>query len=285
LTYKTVRSCYRPCYPLPNWYRIEGKELPYDPNEPLTIAEPPVIDSDDVTWTVSFGMPSMSPDDWRPDVQRAKESLNPGQILIVSVVGTPTENGSEEELAEDFAQCAAWAVASGADVVEANFSCPNVCSAEGQIYQNASSSQRIAARIQQSLGGIPLLIKTGAFAEKPALEAFLNAVAPVCQGVVLVNGVQRRVHRPDGSAAFSQSEWAGILGRAIHSEGVRLVEAAVEIARRQDLNLSIAGVGGVFNARDVADYFDAGAQAVFAGGAPMTKPKMAVEIKQQHPEY
>lgn len=285
LTYKTVRSGYRPCYPLPNWHRIDiARELPVDPTEPLTVSDPVVVDGDDVTWSVSFGMPSKAPEDWRPDVQRAKSLVRPGQVLIVSVVGTPGETSDPSQLADDFAQCAAWAVESGADIVEANLSCPNVCTAEGQIYQDSSASQRIAERMQRELGGKPLLLKTGAFSETSALEAFLQAVAPASQGVVLVNGVQRRVHYPDGSAAFTQSEWAGILGRAIHTEGVRLVESAAAIVAQRKLDLVVAGVGGVFNVQDARDYLNAGAAAIFAGGAPMAKPHMAIEIKKALPQ-
>ena len=70
LTYKTVRSAYRPCYPLPNWVYVEpprgrnGVAFRVTPRRPGAARE--------VTSAVCFGMPSMSPDVWRRDVRRAR---------------------------------------------------------------------------------------------------------------------------------------------------------------------------------------------------------------------
>ena len=41
-------------------------------------------------------MPSMAPQQWRPDVEKAKQGLADGQVLIVSVVGTPGKAGDGE---------------------------------------------------------------------------------------------------------------------------------------------------------------------------------------------
>ena len=51
----------------------------------------------------------------------------------------------------DYAQCARWAVESGADCVEANFSCPNVATCDGQLYQDARQARdRGASRAPSS---------------------------------------------------------------------------------------------------------------------------------------
>ncbi|MBW3542235.1 MAG: hypothetical protein KY476_18355, partial [Planctomycetes bacterium] len=63
LTYKTVRSTQRECYPLPNLVPVATGMLRGDERD-VTVA-----DAMRGSWAVSFGMPSMAPDVWRADVE------------------------------------------------------------------------------------------------------------------------------------------------------------------------------------------------------------------------
>jgi len=67
----------------------------------------------DITMVNSYGMPSSAPVDWEEDVAKAKRALRPGQMLIVSVVGTSAEGGTQKALADDFASCAEMAFEAG----------------------------------------------------------------------------------------------------------------------------------------------------------------------------
>jgi dihydroorotate dehydrogenase len=283
LTYKTVRSSHRPCYPLPNWVFVE----PDGPdNGPVYVTPELPDDLTKASSAVCFGMPSMAPEIWREDVRRAKASLAAGQLLIVSVVATPSPAPTAEEVANDFARCAAWAAEAGADVIEANFSCPNVCSAEGTIYHDAKLSQIIALRLRDAIGSKPLLTKVGHFRTDEALRHFLRALNGVINGVTLVNGVSRPVLRRDGQPAFGpQYLRAGVLGRAIHEPSLQNVRAAAAAVQEEKLELAIAAVGGVSSVPDIADFFAAGADAVLMGSAPMYLPDLAAETKALHPEW
>ena len=277
LTYKTVRSSFRPCYPLPNWVfvtddgQLEGPiyaraEIPCDPSQ--------------VTSAVCFGMPSMAPDVWRADVGKAKEVLMPGQLLVVSVVATPQEGWGAEEIAADFALCARWAAEAGADLVEANLSCPNVCTAEGSIYRDSIFSQLVSKTVRESLGELPLLLKIGYFEQGNQLSDFLGAVAPFADGVTMVNGITRPVLHPDGRPVFGESYLrAGVLGRSIHAASVRAVSEAKQMVADQALDLSILAVGGASLPKDIDDFFKVGADAVMMGSSPMYLPDLAVEAK------
>ena len=139
LTYKTVRSSARACYPLPNLRPVRATDY-RGAADPLTAA-----DAMAGSWAVSFGMPSRPPDVWRADVEATRRRLPAGKVLSVSVVASPGPGWAEEHLAADFARCARWAVESGADCVEANFSCPNVDSPDGQLYQQPAAAGRVAA--------------------------------------------------------------------------------------------------------------------------------------------
>ena len=108
LTYKTVRSVARKCYPLPNLQPVDCEQL-HGGEQSL-----PTSVTMQGSWAVSFGMPSQSPDVWRADVERTRARLPSEKVLCVSVVGTMQEGWTIDDLARDYARCAKWAVTSGA---------------------------------------------------------------------------------------------------------------------------------------------------------------------------
>ena len=284
LTYKTVRSAHRPCYPPPNWVFVEDDRG--EPDEPVYATDEPSGAPEHWSSAVCFGMPSMAPEVWRADIPRAKASLSVGQILVVSVVATPGERPDPAEVAQDFARCAAWAAEAGADVVEANYSCPNVCSAEGSIYTDAEFSRAITREIRAAIGLKPLLLKIGHYSRVENLRAFLRAVDGLASGVTLVNAISRPVLSRDGRPVFGeQYRKAGVLGRAIHAACVGNVRQAREIISADRLGLSVAAVGGISTARDAGDFFEAGADAVLMGSSPMYLPNLAAQIAATHPEW
>lgn len=286
LTYKTVRSSARKCYPKPNWLYIPEPAALAQTGRSLRAVAGRDPDAARVTATVSFGMPSKSPEVWMADVAQARAALGPRQVLIVSVVATPVAGGGERELVGDFADLTAMAREAGAHVVEANLSCPNVCTAEGEIFHDARLSGKVARAMRAAAGRVPVLLKIGYLPERRHLAAVLKAVSGHASGVVMVNGVPRPVLDRAGRAAFGDGrKVAGILGRGIHELCVASVREAVAIRDRQHLDLEIVGVGGVAGAADAARFFDAGAAAVMMGSAPMYDPHLAVRLKAAHPDW
>ncbi|MEO1104754.1 MAG: hypothetical protein AAFW98_13645, partial [Pseudomonadota bacterium] len=100
LTYKTVRSSPRACYPLPNLQPVE--------TGPLSGGQPRLRVASEMqgSWAVSYGMPSASPDVWRADVEWTRSQLPAGKLLAVSVVGSIEERWTLDDLAADYARCA-----------------------------------------------------------------------------------------------------------------------------------------------------------------------------------
>ena len=83
------------------------------------------------TITNSFGMGSSVPDVRMPKVTEVeKRMMTNNKQTIASVVASPQDGWSMEQLADDYTQTALKAEAAGARVVEFNLSCPNVCSSE-----------------------------------------------------------------------------------------------------------------------------------------------------------
>lgn len=288
LTYKTVRSAYRPCYGLPNWIFIDtdGQIDPARLNQSqIRKAQDPDTPTA-ATSSVSFGMPSRAPDEWMPDVARARRALGDGQVLIVSVVASPDEGADISEMIGDYGALTAMARQAGAQIVEANLSCPNVCTAEGDVFLDAALSGKIARAMFDHAGGLPVLLKLGYFADPATLEAVLRAVDGYASGVVMVNGISRKIINPDGAAAFGAGrEMAGLLGRGIHGFSLDNVRQAIGVINEHRLALKVVAVGGVSTPEDAARYFDAGAAAVMMGSAPMFDPTLAIRFKQRHPEW
>lgn len=275
LTYKTVRSTARLSYPLPNWVFVENT-----PDGPVTRLEAPPEKPDQISSAVCFGMPSPPPEIWREDVRQTTRDLPQGHILIVSVVGTPGPDPSLEALADDFATCAAWAKEAGAHVIEANLSCPNVCSAEGTLYQDSTRSRAVAHRIRQAIGSTPLLLKVGTWDRVGAMREFLQAVSGFADGVTLVNCMNRPVINSQGHPVFGKDyPTAGVIGRTIHSPCVQAVQEARNCIDSDGLGLTLAAVGGVSTVTDIARFFDSGADAVLCGSSPVYLPSLATDAR------
>lgn len=282
LTYKTVRSAARPCVSPPNWVYLHA-DGPLDPNpdQPLVVREDVPSDTGDVTSAVCFGMPSQAPSVWREDVARARKALHSGQVLVVSVVGTPGVDGGADALVEDFACTARWAAEAGAHVVEANFSCPNVCTREGRLDRDLDLSRELARALRDSLPSTPWLVKAGHLEDVRERDAFLDAIHEYADGIALVNGVTRRVLDGRGSPAFASMERVGVIGAAIRERSFDAVRHAVEWVTRRRSSLRVIGVGGVTRIEDVERFLALGTHAVMLGGLPMFDPSFAERAKRR----
>src|SRR5256712_636798 len=145
LTYATVRSAYRPAWTLPNIRCVENQE-------PAAVVTRRVRPGACPTLAVSLGEPSTEPDVWRKDVRRASERIGPGQMLIVSVAGTPEPGRDAEALIIDYARCAAWAVESGADALELHLAVPDPFVEQPQmIYENIPPAAQILHRLRTTV--------------------------------------------------------------------------------------------------------------------------------------
>ncbi|MCA9051883.1 MAG: hypothetical protein KDA89_24260 [Planctomycetaceae bacterium] len=282
LVYKTVRSRVRDCYPIPNLVPVEVGQFS------TAGAVLQATSAPSKTWAVSFGMPSQLPDVWRQDVQTAREGLSNGQVLVVSVVGTQDESvtdpeASLEQLADDFARCAAWAADSGAHGVEANFSCPNVCTADGQLFQHPEHAGFVAERIRSRIGSTPLVLKIGRVTETADAERLLHSVGPFINGIAVTNSIAARVQADSGELLFD-GQPRGICGDAIREaclDQVRLFRQVIDrrAASAGHPRPDLIGVGGISTADHVRDYLTAGADSVGLATAVMQNPEVGLQIR------
>jgi len=289
LTYKTVRTRANPCHPYPNVLAVAAQSevlLAGGPDKPTLVTLPD--DSgplDQLSITNSFGMPSRAPQVWREDVGQAKSALHPGQMLVVSVVGSEQEGGTLLDLAQDFAQAAEWAAEAGADAIEANLSCPNVQSAEGSLYQSAEAVGIIARNLKANLGSVPFLLKIGSL---PTYEKVLAVARAAWQGgaagIAAINTIPAQVLDRTGQQALPGAGRlvSGICGAAIKPAGLEMVKKLNRA--RNELGLTpgefvIVGVGGIMTGHDAQEYYQAGADGAQSGTGAMWNPGLAQEYK------
>lgn len=287
LTYKTVRTRARRSYPLPNWVLVEADEplAPGKSDAPVYRRRRPARRPEEWTSAVCFGMPSMAPEVWRADIAAARSALGDGQLLLVSVVGTP-QSDRLDDLAADFAGSARGAAQAGAHVVELNLSCPNVASDEGTLYLDPRAARTVVTACRAALPRTPLLAKIGYLPDPGHAARLLDAVADRVDGLVMVNAIARPVLERDGRPVFGlQHRRVGVIGAGIHPACVANFAMLRELRDRLGLSLSLCAVGGVVRPEDARPYFEEGAAAVFAGGAPMFDPYLAVRLKRRYPEW
>jgi dihydroorotate dehydrogenase (NAD+) catalytic subunit len=273
LTYKTVRSRFRASFDPPNLLPINpGAVLSGEGSE---VSEAGAADRI-ASWAISFGMPSRDPAEWRADVERARLGLRARQVLSVSVVASPEPGWTMAQLADDFAQCAVWAADSGAQVVEANLSCPNVCTQEADLYLSPEAAGEIASTVRARLPrAVPLALKIGLFHNEEQAAAVLRAVNPFAQAVSSTNSITAVVRGRFGGLR------RGIGGAATTARCNEELKMLSRLRGESGSSLRFIGVGGVMNAADVRDRLAAGAENVHLATAPMVDPHIGIRIRRE----
>jgi dihydroorotate dehydrogenase (NAD+) catalytic subunit len=273
LTYKTVRSRARVSYALPNLLPVGG---PFDGDLSMVRTQTGDVPWD--SWAISFGMPSKAPAIWQADVEAARRELPSAKLLVVSVVASPDDDWTLDRIASDFAMCARRARDAGADAIEANLSCPNVCSQEGSLYQSAEASRVIAEAIRRSVPDAPIVLKVGTLGDRGQTEAFVSAVAGTSSAISTTNTIPATVIDANGSPLFSGLK-RGIGGRMIGARCLAELQMLASVIADTDADLKIISVGGVSTARHVIERLADGAHHVQIATAAMLNPGIALDIR------
>ncbi len=273
LTYATVRSRAHPALPLPNIRYVDNRE------QAAVVARRP--HDGGATIAVSLGLPSMEPEVWRRDVQRARERLGPGQILVVSVVGTPDAGGPEAFIA-DYARCAGWAQEAGADVVEVHLAVPNPYGESGQmVYEHIPLAAQILYRVRTTVS-VPVLAKLGLFRTPRLLHETASKLGPWAHGYVLVHAVPRRVVDEEGKPAFEGPgrEWAEVVGAATFPVCSRQVLELLAWRKAGAWPHAVLAVGGISTVERARYLLREGADAALVATTALFDPLFAVRFRQ-----
>jgi len=282
VTYKTIRSKSHPAHPVPNMIYVETKgSLNLSrAQETLMQAKLPPKDMSFLAVTNSFGIPSMDNNYLAADIASVNASLAPGQVMIVSIVGTPREG---EDFIEDFALCARVALEGGAKIIEADFSCPNVATCEGNLFASPEMVYEISHCIKKAIGAVPLIIKMGVIPEADILAKVMEAAAKAgAQAICGINTMSMKVVKESGEAALGEKRLkAGVCGGPIREVALDFVRKAYQINAEKKLGLTLMATGGATLPEHFDHFFEAGADVAMSAAGMMWDPYLAARYHQK----
>lgn len=275
LTYKTIRCYEWPTHPQPNiMYVDQPISLTSDDIGKTIIAHTskPTHPSD-IAIANSFGIQSMDAECTKNDIRKAKQSLLEGQVLIVSIFGNTTD---------EWIKTAQLAVEGGADIIEANFSCPNLITHNEPVYTKPDYIFSIAQILVQSTAEIPIIIKCGIFTDQQLMKQALIAAANAgVRGICGINSVPMKVVNSDGTPTFGTRTIAGVTGFPIQELALDFIKTASTIIQNENINLVLLGVGGITMASHFSRFLAAGATVALSATGMMYNPYIAAEYHEQ----
>lgn len=280
LTYKTVRTGIFPSHPFPNVLYVDAPEDLHSDVTPRLIGKPytdaPI---EMLSITNSFGVPSMDPKVWQEDVKKSLGYVGNGQMLILSFMGTVQENQTQEEFIEDFALAAKMAKKTGAKVLEANLSCPNIGN-EGLVCYNLGATEQVVKAIRNEIGDTPLILKVGYYKNRHDLEKIAEITDHYADAIAVINTIQTEIVDENGDQALPGKNRlrSGVCGASIKWAGLEMTEKLAHIRNEKKLKYEILGIGGVMTASDYKLYRNAGADCVQSATGSMWNANLAHDI-------
>ncbi|HSX11305.1 MAG TPA: hypothetical protein VLF94_06305 [Chlamydiales bacterium] len=258
--YKTIRSEAHPSHALPNVAFVDANGRRTGRPER----------SADISITNSFGNPSRSPDFLLEDIERANRSLQKGQVMVVSVYGTPKHGMS---VGEDFVRTAVMATGAGARIIEANFSCPNIAKGEGILYNSPETLHEYARSIARAIHPVPLILKVGLFPDLHLMKSvFLAAARAGVRAMCGINTVSMKIEPP----LDENRKTSGVCGAAIRPAALSFIRDGARIIRENKLDLTLMGCGGIMLPEHFDEFFEAGAQVAMSATGMMWDPYLAM---------
>lgn len=279
-TYKTVRSDAFPCHPFPNILFVNVEDALHPDRTPrLTTTNKKPKEIEALNITNSFGVPSKPPAVWKKDVAQALSYAKPNQLMILSFMGTVKPVQTQEEFVHDFAAAARFAAETGAKVLEANLSCPNIGN-EGLVCYNIEVSEGVCKAIRKAIGDRPLVLKIGYYKDEDQLAKFAAMADKYAQAIAAINTLQVEVVDQDGQQALPgpMRLKSGVCGSSIRWAGLEMVKRLYTLKQKNNYSYEIMGVGGVLTKDDYVMYRQAGADVVQSATGAMWNPLLAHEI-------
>jgi dihydroorotate dehydrogenase len=280
--YKTVRADYFPCHPWPNVLSVNIRG-----NLTLEKAKKPLKGDNNyheaLSITNSFGVPSRKPEIWQEDANRGASYAKKGQVMVLSFMGTVKQNQTQKEFIEDFILAAKLANETGAKLLEANLSCPNIGN-EGLVCYNLEATEKVVKGIRKVIGNTPLSLKVGYYRQDSDLAKLAEIANEYANSISGINSLQAPVVTADGKQALPGGAFrliSGICGNSIKWAGLDHVRRLSKIRTENKYKFGIEGVGGVTVPADYFEYKETGADSVMSATGAMWNPYLAQEIKKK----
>lgn len=235
-----------------------------------------------ITITNSFGIPSMDPDIWQPDLANAVLYAKKGQVVVGGIQGTIQESGGFEAYLNDFITVAKLLKETKVKIIELNLSCPNE-GADSLLCFAYKHSIRVVETVKNEIGNIPLIIKIAYFIDNDVLTKLVTGVGTIVHGISAINTIPAKVYkdqmRTEQALPGEGRLWSGTCGNGIKWAGLDMVRRLKKLREDNNFTFSIEGVGGVTVPKDYLEYKKAGADVVMSATGAMWNPYLAQELK------
>lgn len=297
LTTRTVRSRPHDANPSPNWVFASSIGQPWGLDNPVPpVPSMPHVTADlsdwvdagssDVSTCNSFGVPSVEPAVWMNDLRRSMAHIQPGQILIASVMGDVYERDLDDaavmvELQDDFVRVARMAESCGVEHIELNLSCPNglaedlIDGVKPPLCYDISRTVAVIKAVRQALTRDTKLVAKLSYMPEDSLGELLAQVGHLLDGVAGINTIPAQVTTKDGTPTFGTRAVAGVSGVAVRNYGLDFVRSLVKVRMRLGLNYEVLGMGGVTDEGSFREMYEAGASAVMSASGAFANPFLA----------
>lgn len=285
LTYKTIRQSEHPAHPWPNikFVDIDRPLASSELNQTIYCADQE-MKLDKIAIANSFGNNSLSPRIIAEDINVAKQSLQKGQVLIVSIYG---EKNEQHDQIDDYVMAASLAKDAGADIIEANISCPNLHAeqlrSQNNIFSDLDYFYQLMRAIILAIKPRPLLIKLGYIADFQLLQKILiTAASAGIAGITAINAIPMQVNNKLNQPVFGeQRQWSGVSGFPIKQLGLEFIQRINQIKLQEKLELSVLGCGGITEAQHFNEYLALGADIAQSATGAMWNPNLGMEYHNQ----
>lgn len=262
LTYKTVRGHYAAAHPLPNVMAIQSQQIDLThPKQIFNKIDFPAA----MNLSNSFGNACFDSKFTQNDIAFAKQSLRPGQVLIVSIYEEETHL---KNLIKHYLNTAAMVREAGADIIELNFSCPNV-----NFATNLSNWIAITNAIKKAFPALPLLAK---LAYQPQFSQLKKILVGLAQAGI--NGICGINSYPIQVIEFQRP--SGLSGNALRPLALDFIRDARGIISHQRLDLTLLGTGGITQPQHFQQFFAAGADIALSATGTLYNPYLAIQYRQ-----
>lgn len=285
--YKTVRTRAWASHPWPNVLAVDVEGDRLHPTEGRLRAHTNFARGE-ISITNSFGVPSLDPELWQPDMAAAVRSAEVGQVVIGSFQGSPSAaNGITSGITSgitayiaDFVQAARLVRETGARILEVNLSCPNEGTAHLLCFDTERAS-RVVEAIKAEIGDLPLIAKIAYFPDETALRQLVEGVGRAADAIAAINTISAEIVDETGAQALPGEGRlrSGVGGSAIRWAGLEMVERLGRLRDEMGLRFRIVGIGGIGTPAQYAAYRIAGADAAMSATGAMWNPQLAQQIK------
>lgn len=278
-TYKTVRTGSFPCHPYPNILFLDATSKLDLSKTPRLKVGGNINVLKNLTITNSFGVPSKDPKFWKKDVKKALKYEKQEDLLILGFMGTVKKNQTQQEFIDDFVKAARLAKQTGAKVLEANLSCPNIGN-EGLVCYNLDVTLKVCKAIKKAIGNTPLVIKVGYYKNDKDLELLAEIANEYANAIAAINTIQAEIVDKNGNQALPGANRlkSGVCGYSIKWAGIETVKKLNKIRQKKNYKFEMIGIGGVLTPNDYLEYKKAGANVVQSATGAMWNPYLAHEI-------